>query len=187
MILSELIERIKQVAIEYGGPPFLDSDPIIEMILPRTAQLLVERVLSREEGFDCLSRAHVILFAAGNADLPTGVDGMYSDYMFFPLKPTSAYVKEKADYFNLNQVYFPVFHVSDGKIYYRGFGETTSAHAGNETLNAITYIVIPTLISDTVDIDEVLLNELIFLTAMVLIGKVPSATIGLDSLPPNAT
>lgn len=188
MILSELIERIKVVATGLSRSPLdprlLDSEVLIEVILPRVFEIVAQNAAKDGDNLNALKKDHSITFASGVGTLPEAIKEEFTDSISFP---TIYYVSYEPRYedFVLDSAsdLIGTFTIHNRQIYYRPAGAAFGAFNGSVTVNAVTLPTLPTLISDTVVLKDSLLEEVISLASSVINGTTPLPAIGVDYPP----
>lgn len=183
MLLSELIVKIKmlatQIGVEAAMSPLLDSDALIELVLPRVIDYVTMDLVKDEQQLQALRTDHTLTFASGFASLPSTVKEEYAESIFFA-KNGASYVQQWYEYRNDVSTMFDRFTVLNGNIYYRAPSESVTGHSGNEIMNAITYPSLPATESTAVSIKANILEQIISLAVSVITGQVLIAHIGLD-------
>lgn len=183
MNLGELITKIKmlatQIGVEPALSPLLDSDALIELLLPRVIDYVTMDVVKDEQQLNALRTDHTLTFASGFAALPSTVKEEYAESIFFA-KNGASYVQTWYEYRNDVSVMFDRFIILNGNIYYRAPGESVTGHSGSEIMNAVTYPSLPATESTAVSIKANILEQIISVTVAVVTGKLPIAKIGLD-------
>lgn len=181
MTLAELIERIKIVANEIGAveePRLMSPEMIAEVVLPRVFQIITQEAVANPHKLNSLRVDSTIALTAGVGTLPEGVDEEYAEAMYIKgsgVNPYASLVPQYMDYETHTDPLFPIFCVTEGKIYY------STKETGNITLSAIKIPQLPTLATDTVVIDNSLLEQVIALAAGVIRGEVPLVTTALST------
>lgn len=187
MTLAEIIERIKMEAMEMAGStapnPLLETEVLIELILPKVIHACVDACLKDEEKIACLRANYNIAFTAGVANLPTGTSSRYAQHTYFYSFPKASYRANFTDYLDNPSSYIDTFTVQAEVLYFRQANTAYTAYGSTTQVSMITIPQIPATISTAMSIDAVLLEEVIFLTACIITGAVPPAVIGIRNLP----
>lgn len=182
MTLLELVERIKQTALEIGGP-VLDTDIIVEILLPRVLDVVASNAVKDEQGLNALRANHNVVFTAGVGALPTYVKEDYADSFAFVDNEGASYKKSYFDFAQSNSDFVDSFHVANSNIYFRQKSSIAGQYGGTLVINAVTTPSLPTLSSDTVTLRSNLLEQVIASTAAIIKGEIPLAYIGLNIMP----
>lgn len=184
MTLQELISRIKIVATQNAtqpvASPLLDSQVLIEIVLPRVFAVILQAFAKDSDKLASLETTHTVSITNGIGTLPANVPEEYASNMYITEAPTASY---KANYFDYKTgvAYCPRFTVQNKKLYFRTEGQDDNDYTGNITLNAVTIPVLPTLIGDTVEIKDNVLEQVIAFTAGLIRGEIPLVQFGLDN------
>lgn len=187
MILSELIERIKQVAIGVAQSPLdprlLDNEVLIELILPRVFSIIAQNVAKDPNNLNALRKDHTISFTLGVGTLPETIKEEYADSIVFTdsVEEMASYVPQYPDYALAPTSNFtPMFTVRNRQLYYQPANGSPGTFTGSRTINAVTLPSLPALVSDTVVLKDNLIEEVISFAAALITGKIPFSAIGLD-------
>lgn len=196
MILSELIARIKQVAIDTSkgpiDPKVMDSEVLIELILPRALQIVTTDILESPEGFNSFRRTITLAFTTGSAPVPAGLKEEYIPYLVFEDLPDASYIE---DWFTFQTEYadddalvarapytVPRFTFKDKKIYLYGSGAIFGSITASLNVIAIVVPTLPAAAADTVDIRDDFLQRMIAFTASVVNGTIPISALGIANI-----
>lgn len=184
MTLNELIARIKVVAIDTASeeirPRLLDSQVMIEILLPRAMDILYEKTARNPEGLNALRKQFSVNFASGEAPLPATLKEEHIPTLTCVTDYNASYVPSWQEFAGRDDLHYPKFTVKDGKIHYRSRSGVLGGRIGNLTFAAILRPSLPALITDQVDIRDPFLSELIMFTASIINGQVPLSTISLS-------
>lgn len=190
MTLKELIARIKIAATQTGvvdeASPFLDSEMLIEVILPRALQIIVEEAMKDSFKINALHREFEILIFAGFGNLPAELDESFA--YTFEITPQdgvsprgASYIAQYEDYYNRSNSLVSTFYVGGGLIHFRPAGATVTDYSDGIVVNAVAVPKVPDLLADTVVMDAELIEKLIAFTAAVIRGEIPLASVGLGN------
>lgn len=187
MILSEVIERIKFAALGAGDKPIdprmLDSEVLIEIILPRCLQRITEEAAQDETRADALRADHIIALVAGVGTLPETISEKWAKSTVITSPDINgSYINDYQEYYLTRALACPTYTIKSKKLYYRAENTAANAYTGNVTINAVTIPTLPTLISDTVTLKDYLLEQLITLAACVVNGSIPLSRLTLDDI-----
>jgi len=191
MLLEELVEAIKSIAIQNGvapeQSPLLDSTTLIELVLPRVLSVVATDVCKDEQQVQALRANHSIDFVDGVAELPTTIKEEFIESAYFYGASAStnsatlaSYKRDFIDYGQGGSNIVPTFSTQNGNIYYRTAGAAASAYSGTLLMNAITLPSMPISSTAEVILKANILQQVITLTASIITGQVPLARIGLD-------
>jgi hypothetical protein len=181
MTLEQLVETIRQIGIAANPEsPLLNSNVLIELVLPRVLNKLVSDAVKDEYQLNALRTSHTLSITSGVVSCPATIKEEYADSISFTSAPTTSYKPTELDFSNGSSL-FDSFYVAKGNIYYREAGTSAQAFTGVRAVNAITLPVMPTLSSDTVNLKANLLEQVIAFTASLIRGEIPLAAIGLDN------
>lgn len=189
MTLTQLIERIRieslGMASEPAIPGILDSELLIEVLLPRCIDAVVADSAADPNQLHQLRQDHTISFTAGVADLPESIEEQFieSAHISGGNETYNEYPSYKRDFvdYNLSSASrTPTFTVKNRKIYYRAANALSNAFTGNLVFNVITTPSIPASVSDTVVAKDSLLEKVIMLAASIISGRIEPGAIALD-------
>lgn len=189
MTLEELVIKIKAIATQNGGgnPAMLDTDTLVELILPRVTDVVVADVCKDAQQLQNLRANHTISFTSGVGTLPTTIKEEFIESMYSygaasntNVGLTTSYKRDLIDYGLGGSSLVATFSVQNGNIYYRAAGGTATAFTGSLIWNAVTLPTLPAASGDTVVIKANILEQVIALTVAVITGEVPLGKIGLD-------
>lgn len=175
MTLLELIERVKTVATgtEMGpaDPRMLDSEVLIEIILPRAFDIVVKQITKDEKSLNTLRMDQTLTFTAGVATLPDSIDEQYTDSIYFKNSPMASFIPRYEDFILAPRRIVDTFTIANGSIYYREAGDEDIGGPQTQVINAITIPVLPTLISDQVVARDHVIEQIIFYAASIVNGS----------------
>lgn len=184
MTFEELITKIKMEAIQIGidptSSPLLDSQTLIELILPRVVDLVVSNVVKDETQLHALRTNQPVIFASGFVALPAKVKEEYAETFYFVEDDSASYEPQWWDYSHNPSNIVGSFHVGNGNIYYRPATGLPGTYNGALTLNAVTTPGLPTTSGGSVVMNPYILEQLITTTVAIVRGDIPLAQIGLD-------
>jgi hypothetical protein len=187
--LNELIARVKVIATDSAGgevsQEMLNTDVLIELILPRCLDVVVERAARTPDGVQPLRGEVVVAFVSGVGTLPNTIKEEHVETVVFKEDPATSYVPTWHE-FELHPLPgdppldYSRFTVKGGQILYHQFDRTKYTFTGNRTIIALLRPALPTLIGDPVVIRDQILEQVIMLAASVVSGQTPVKEIGLD-------
>lgn len=181
MILSEVIERIRQEATGMSSQPIsdrlLDSEVLIELILPRCIEIVATDATKDPYQMDALRQDHVLSVVSGVVSLPESIKEEYVEALNVTSISTgsfqepASYRRSWVDYTLIKDSIGPVFTIRNRKMYYRPSNTTHGSFSGAVGINAIT---LPTLtsIGAEVSMKDNLLEKVITLAAQVVAGTI---------------
>src|SRR5688572_11763739 len=127
MTLEELIERIRVVALETGPlearPALLNTEVLIELLLPRCLDVLAEKICRTPAGLNALRKEVNVNFALGVGTLPASIREEHLETITFIDDLPCSYVPSWFE-FNLDPtgsnrpLDFSRYTVKNGLIYY---------------------------------------------------------------------
>lgn len=191
MILSELIERIKFVAIGAGegpaNPRLLDSEVLIELVLPRCFQRVCEETTLDENRLKDLLDTHTIDVVAGVGTLPENLLVKWSRAIsvVFPSKSASL-ISSYMQYAMTADSIVDTFCIQGRDFLYREDNSAINDYTGSVTLYGVTVPTLPASVSSTVVAPDYILEQVISLAAAVVNGQLPLTKIILDRLDARA-
>lgn len=185
MTLDELVERIRQVAGVNLESPLLNTTMLIEIVLPRVMQKVTADAVRDENQLNALRADHTLSIVSGVVSCPATIKEEYADSIVFLSAPVTSYKTDALDFSNGSSL-FDSFRVDSGNIHYRQAGLSAGIFSGTKTINAVTLPVLPTLSSDTVNLKDNLLQEVIAVTASLIKGEIPLSVFGLENVPNKA-
>jgi len=190
MTLEELVIKIKTIASQNGvaeSSPLLDSDTLIELVLPRVLDVVASDVCKDAQQIQNLRANHTITFTSGVGTLPTTIkeefiESMYAYGEFSNTNTglTTSYKRDLMDYGLGGSSLVATFSIQNGNIYYRAAGGTTTAFTGDIVFNAVTLPTLPSASGSTVSIKANILEQVVALAVAIITGEVPLSKIGLD-------
>ena len=184
MTLSEVIERIRQVAGANQESPLLNTTMLTEIVLPRVIQKVVHDAVRDENQLNALRQDHTLSIVSGVVSCPSTIKEEYAESIVFLSAPTTSYQPTALD-FSQGSSLFDTFRVDSLNIHYRQAGASAGVFTGVKTINAITYPDINSKgATDEVPLKDNLLQQVIAVTASLIKGEIPLAAVGLDSVPP---
>lgn len=188
MKLKEAIERVKQIAMEYVPPgtsdALSDKDAYIELLFPRTLDMMITDWSKHEHLLQGLRKTHTISITTGKGPLPNGVKEKYADSSFIEsaskgVHPAFSFIRTWNDYNCADLYYSSAYHFRNGYLYFRSMGTTVNDYdSGTIDLNIITVPSFPSSLTDEWDdetkshyIPTQLLHQLIIMTAALLVKE----------------
>lgn len=185
MTLEEVIERIKQEAIHLGASPeqvkkLLDSELIVELILPKICQEVTKASVKDELKLNALRSDHSVDITAGAGPLPVDVEEDYAEHAYLTTQPMASYVRQPFDYFNNGHSVIPTFYIGDGNLYYRDGGASATAYTGRVTLNAVTTPTLPATLGTAWTVNASVLEDIIFMAANLVADRIPLSQFGMS-------
>lgn len=190
MTLEELVIKIKAIASQNGvaeSSPLLDSDTLIELILPRVIDVVASDVCKDAQQLQNLRANHTITFTSGVGTLPTTIKEEFIESMYSygtasntNVGLTTSYKRDLIDYGLGGSSLTSTFSVQNGNIYYRAAGGTATAFTGDIVFNAVTLPTLPSASGSTVSIKANILEQVVALTVAIITSEVPLSKIGLD-------
>jgi hypothetical protein len=189
MTLEELIARVKVVALETATrdirPLLLNTDVLIEVLLPRCLEFVVERVMKTPDGLQSLRGEVTVAFTSGVGTLPSTLKADYVDMIVFKDDPSTSHVPSWHEFDmdpdgDEDPVDYSRFHITNGQIHYHRRDYLKNSFTGNQVVMGILTPVLPTLVGDTVTLNESIIQKLITTTAAVVNGQIPLSQLGLN-------
>jgi hypothetical protein len=181
MTLAELEQTIKQIGIGANPEsPLLNSDVLIELVLPRVLNKVVADVVRDEQQLNALRADHTLSVVSGQVSCPSNIKEEYADSITFPSSPLTSYRPTRTDYAQGSDL-FDTFFLANQKIYFRQAGLSAATYTSAITLNAITLPTMPVSAAATVSIKANILEQVITYTASLIRGEIPLQEIGLDN------
>ncbi len=191
MTLEELVIKIKAIASQNGvaaeNSPLLDSDTLIELVLPRVIDVVTMDVCKDAQQLQALRANHTISFTSGVGTLPATIKEEFIESMYSYGSAsntnagiTTSYKRDLIDYGLGGNTLVNTFSVQNGNIYYRAAGGTATAFTGDLVWNAVTLPTLPSASGMTVSLKANILEQVIALTVAIITGEVPLSKIGLD-------
>jgi hypothetical protein len=181
MTLDELIERIRQVAGANVESPLLNTTMLIEIVLPRVMQKVAADAVRDDNQLNALRADHTLSIVSGVVSCPATIKEEYAESIVFLSAPATSYKTDAFDFSNGSSL-FDAFRVDSGNIHFRQAGLSAGIFTGTKTINAITLPALPTLSTDTVNLKDNLLQEVIAVTASLIKGEIPLAAFGLENI-----
>ncbi len=184
MTLLELVTTIQQIAIAGNiESPLVNTTMLTELVLPRVIQKVVSDAARDENQLNALRADHTLSITSGVVSCPSTIKEEYAESRVFLSAPLTSYQPTAFDFSNGSSL-FDTFRVDSGNIHYRQAGLSAGIFTGVKTVNAITLPTLPALSSDTVNLKDNLLQEVIAVTVSLIKGEIPMAAFGFDNLPP---
>lgn len=181
MTLETLIESIRQIAGANQESPLLNTAMLTELVLPRVMQKVVADAVKDENQLNALRANHTLSIVSGVVSCPSTIKEEYAESIVFTSAPSTSFEPTQFDFSNGSSL-FDTFTIDSGNIYFRQAATGQRAYTGVKTINAITLPTLPTLSSDTVNLKENLLQEVIAITASLIRGETPLALFGLENI-----
>ena len=168
--------------MEPSTSPLLDSQVLVELVLPRVIDLVVSNIVKDESQLHALRTVQSVTFAAGFAVLPAKIKEEYAESIYMVDDVLVSYEHQWLDYSlgATNSLLTGRFHVSNGNIYYTPAAGTIGTFAGSRNVDAITTPSLPTTAAGTVVMNPYVIEQVITTAIAVIRGEIPLAQIALD-------
>lgn len=102
-----------------NDPHLLDSEVIIEILLPRVFSVVTQNVVKDPNNLNALRKDHTVAFTAGVGTLPESIKEEYVESLYFPIFPYASYIPRYEEYSQLSQsVNIDYFTIQNRQIYF---------------------------------------------------------------------
>lgn len=181
MTLDELVRTIRQIAsVAAPDSPLLNSQVLIELVLPRVLHKVAQDAIKDDNQLNALRSDFTLSIVSGVVSCPSTLKEEHAESIVFTSAPTTSYEPTAFDYSNGSDL-FDSFHIASGNIYYRQAGLSAATYTGTKTINAIALPSLPAASTDTVQVKDNILQQVIATTVSLIKGEIPMAAFGLEN------